>query len=73
MNSKFSDSNCKMFVAIFSVQINYVHLQYVHSNFVSNYRLVYVLIYSLNKINKKETLVVKYMLNIAKMIIICDV
>jgi hypothetical protein len=40
---------------------------------VSNYRLVYVLIYSLNKINKKETLVVKYMLNIAKMIIICDV
>jgi hypothetical protein len=55
MNSKFSDSNCKMFIGIFSVQINYVHSQYVHSNFVSNYRLVYVLIYSLNKINKKET------------------
>jgi hypothetical protein len=58
MNSKFSDSNCKMFIGIFSVQINYVHSQSVHSNFVSNYRLVYVLIYSLNKINKKETLVV---------------
>jgi hypothetical protein len=47
-----------MFIGIFSVQINYVHSQYVHSNFVSNYRLVHVLIYSLNKINKKETLVV---------------
>jgi hypothetical protein len=58
MNSKFSDSNCKMFIGIFSVQINYVHSQLVHSNFVSNYMLVYVLIYSLNKINKKETLVV---------------
>jgi hypothetical protein len=58
MNSKFSDSNCKMFIGIFFVQINYVHSQSVHSNFVSDYRLVYVLIYSLNKINKKETLVV---------------
>jgi hypothetical protein len=58
MNSKFSDSNCKMFIGIFAVQINYVHSQLVHSNFVSNYMLVYVLIYSLNKINKKETLVV---------------
>jgi hypothetical protein len=47
-----------MFIGIFSVQINYVHSQSVHSNFVSNYMLVYVLIYSLNKINKKETLVV---------------
>jgi hypothetical protein len=58
MNSKFSDSNCKMFIGVFSVQINYVHSQSTHSSFVSNYRLVYVLIYSLNKINKKETLVV---------------
>jgi hypothetical protein len=59
MNSKFSDSNCKMFTGIFSIQINYVHLILsVHSNFVSNYRLVHVLIYTLNKINKKETLVV---------------
>jgi hypothetical protein len=58
MNSKFSDSNYKMFIGIFSIQINYVHSQYAHSNFVSNYMLVYVLIYSLNKINKKETLVV---------------
>jgi hypothetical protein len=42
-----------MFIGIFFVQINYVHSQSIHSNFVSNYRLVYVLIYSLNKINKK--------------------
>jgi hypothetical protein len=35
MNSKFSDSNCKMFIGILSVQINYVHSQFVHSNFVS--------------------------------------
>jgi hypothetical protein len=47
-----------MFIGILSIQINYVHSQSVHSNFVSNYRLVYVLIYSLNKINKKETLVI---------------
>jgi hypothetical protein len=53
MNSNFSDSNCKMFIGIFSIQINYVYSQSAHSNFVSNYRLVYVLIYSLNKINKK--------------------
>jgi hypothetical protein len=58
MNSKFSGSNCKMSIRIFCVQINNVHSQSVHSNFVSNYRLVYVLIYSLNKINEKETLVV---------------
>jgi hypothetical protein len=47
-----------MFIGIFSVQINYVHSQSAHSSFVSNYRLVYVLIYPLNEINKKETLVV---------------
>jgi hypothetical protein len=47
-----------MSIRIFCVQINNVHSQSVHSNFVSNYRLVYVLIYSLNKINEKETLVV---------------
>jgi hypothetical protein len=58
MNSKFSDSNCKIFIGIFSIQIIYVHSQYARSNFVSNYRLVYVLIYSLNKMYKKETLVV---------------
>jgi hypothetical protein len=58
MNSKLNDSNCKMFIGIFSFQINYVHSQSVHSNFVSNYRLVCVLIYSLNKINKKETIAV---------------
>jgi hypothetical protein len=58
MNSKFSDLNCKIFIGIFSIQINYVHSQSAHSKFVSNYRLVYVLIYSLNKINKKGTLVV---------------
>jgi hypothetical protein len=56
MNSKFSDSNCNMFIGIFSVQINYVHSQSAQCNFVSSYRLVHVLIYSLNKINKKETL-----------------
>jgi hypothetical protein len=33
MNSKFSGSNCKMFIRLFSVQINYVHLWYVHFNF----------------------------------------
>jgi uncharacterized protein YqhQ len=58
MNSKFSDSNCKMFIGIFSVQINHVHPRSVHSNFIYKLRLVVVLIYSLNKINKKETLVV---------------
>jgi hypothetical protein len=45
-----------MFIGILSIQINYVHSQCAHSNFVSSYRLVHVLIYSLNKINKKETL-----------------
>jgi hypothetical protein len=34
MNSKFSDSNCKMFIGIFSAQINYVHPLSVHSNFM---------------------------------------
>jgi hypothetical protein len=60
MNSKFSDSNCKMFIGIFSVQINYVHSQSVYSKFIPRlYRLVYVLNCSLKKINKKKTLVVK--------------
>jgi hypothetical protein len=35
MNSKFSDSKCEMFIGIFSVQINYVHPQSMHSNFMS--------------------------------------
>jgi hypothetical protein len=35
MNSKFSGSNCKMFIGIFSVQINYVHLQSVYFNFMA--------------------------------------
>jgi hypothetical protein len=34
MNSKLSDSNCKMFIGIFSVQINYVHPQSMHLNFM---------------------------------------
>jgi hypothetical protein len=34
MNSKFSDSNCKIFIELFSVQINYDHPQSVHSNFM---------------------------------------
>jgi hypothetical protein len=34
MNSKFSYSNCKMFIGIFAVQINYVHPLSVHSNFM---------------------------------------
>jgi hypothetical protein len=43
-----------MFIEIFYFQINYVHSQSIHPNFVSNYRLVYVLIYLLNKINKRK-------------------
>jgi hypothetical protein len=34
MNSKFSGSNCKMFIEIFSVQINYDHSHPVHFNFM---------------------------------------
>jgi hypothetical protein len=56
MNSKFSGSNYKMFIRIFSVQINYVHLKSVHLILYLDNKLVYMLIYSLNKINKKETL-----------------
>jgi hypothetical protein len=56
MNSKFSGSNCKMLIGIFSVQINYVHLQFVYSKFCLSYRLVYELIYLFEKINKKEIL-----------------
>jgi hypothetical protein len=52
MNSKLSDSNCKIFIGIFFVQINYVHPQSVHFNCL-DYRLVYVIIYLFNKINKK--------------------
>jgi hypothetical protein len=58
MNSKLSVSNYKMFIRIFCVQINYVHPQYEHLILCLDYRLVYVLNYSLDKINKKETLVV---------------
>jgi hypothetical protein len=54
MNSKFSDSNCKMFIGIFFVQINYVYPLFVHLISCLGYRLVYVIIYLFNKINKKE-------------------
>jgi hypothetical protein len=56
MNSKFSGSNCKMLIGIFSVQINYFHLQLCTLNFGLSYRLVYELIYLFKKINKKEML-----------------
>jgi hypothetical protein len=43
-----------MFIGIFSVQINLsIHSLYTIILYL-DYRLVYVLIYSLNKINKKE-------------------
>jgi hypothetical protein len=35
MNSKFSGLNCKMFIEIVSVQINYVHPQSEYPNFLS--------------------------------------
>jgi hypothetical protein len=34
MNSKLSDSNCKMFIGLFSVQINYDHSLSTHVNFM---------------------------------------
>jgi hypothetical protein len=34
MNSKLSDSNCKLFIGLFSVQINYDHSLSAHSNFM---------------------------------------
>jgi hypothetical protein len=58
MNSKLSDSNCKMFIGLCSVQINYDHSLSAHSNLCLDYRLVYVIVYLPNKINKKETLMV---------------
>jgi hypothetical protein len=58
MSSKFSDSNCKMFICLFSVQINYDHSLSVYSNFMYRLYVSYVIIYLFNKINKKETLVV---------------
>jgi hypothetical protein len=33
MNSKFSSSNCQMFMKLFYAQINYAHLLSVHFNF----------------------------------------
>jgi hypothetical protein len=35
MNSKFSDSNCKMSIKIFSFQIDYDHPHFVHFNFMT--------------------------------------
>jgi hypothetical protein len=58
MSFKFSDSNCKMFICLFSVQINYDHSLSVYSNFMYRLYVSYVIIYLFNKINKKETLVV---------------
>jgi hypothetical protein len=57
MNSKFSDSNYKMFIEIFSVQINYVIHSLSTLIFGLSYRLVYELIYLFNKMNKKEMLI----------------
>jgi hypothetical protein len=45
MNSKFSDSNCKMFIGIFYVQkIMSIHSLYTLILYL-DYRLVYVLIH----------------------------
>jgi hypothetical protein len=54
MNSKLSDSKCKMFIGIFSVQINYDHPQSMHFNLCLGYRLIYIIIYLFNKLSKKE-------------------
>jgi hypothetical protein len=67
MNSKFGDSNCKMFIRIFSVQINYVRL-YSLILYLS-YMLVYVLIYLFNKMNKKENPSGKWIFNLVRLII----
>jgi hypothetical protein len=39
MNSKFSDSNSKMFIGIFSLQIRYDHPQSVHFNFMTKLKV----------------------------------
>jgi hypothetical protein len=58
MNSKLSDSNCKMFIELFYVPI----IRIIHCLCILilclGYRLIYVIIYLFNMINKKETLVV---------------
>jgi hypothetical protein len=51
---QISDSNCKMFIGIFSVQINYVHTQYVHSNFIPRLQVSVCVNSFVYKINKKE-------------------
>jgi hypothetical protein len=39
MNSKLGDSNCKMFIGIFSIQINYDHPESVHFNFMTKLKV----------------------------------
>jgi hypothetical protein len=54
MNSKLSDSNCKMFIRLFSVYVNYNHLLSAHINFMPR---LYVSLGNglfINKKNKKE-------------------
>jgi hypothetical protein len=54
MNSKLSDSNCKMFIRLFFVYVNYNHLVSAYINFMPR---LYVSLDNglfINKKNKKE-------------------